>query len=163
MERIWSHLRQFYRITKEMTPSHRIDLLTDAALHYARRKATDIEAALLQRMDKAGKMQGLSEENISEVVKQAPVPVTEEDMRRMYVKEQENFRQKKNQAPPAGMCKWKKDYVKTRLKHQSLQEDILATDDDTSLMTVAVHQKIEKQLMAKIENFEESPHKALGH
>ncbi|XP_078659031.1 uncharacterized protein LOC144904191 isoform X1 [Branchiostoma floridae x Branchiostoma belcheri] len=163
MERIWSHLRPFYRITKEMTPSHRIDLLTDAALHYARRKATDIEAALLQRMDKAGKMQGLSEENISEVVKQAPVPVTEEDMRRMYVKEQENFRQKKNQAPPAGMCKWKKDYVKTRLKHQSLQEDILATDDDTYLMTVAVHQKIEKQLMAKIENFEESPHKALGH
>ncbi|KAI8483696.1 hypothetical protein Bbelb_386340 [Branchiostoma belcheri] len=72
MERIWSHLRPFYRITKEMTPSHRIDLLTDAALHYARRKATDIEAALLQRMDKAGKMQALSEENICEVVKQAP-------------------------------------------------------------------------------------------
>ncbi|KAI8511855.1 hypothetical protein Bbelb_109550 [Branchiostoma belcheri] len=53
-----------------------------------------------KRMDKAGKMQALSEENICEVVKQAPVPVTEEDMRRMYVKEQENFRQKKNQAPP---------------------------------------------------------------
>lgn len=38
VERLWSYLRQFTAITKEMTPSHRIDLLTDGLLHYARRK-----------------------------------------------------------------------------------------------------------------------------
>ena len=28
MERLWSYLRQFSRMTKEMNPSHRIDVLT---------------------------------------------------------------------------------------------------------------------------------------
>ncbi|XP_066272594.1 uncharacterized protein [Branchiostoma lanceolatum] len=42
MERIWSYLRPFFRTTKEMTPTHRQDLLTDALLHYAKRKSTDI-------------------------------------------------------------------------------------------------------------------------
>ncbi|CAM4705171.1 unnamed protein product [Leuciscus chuanchicus] len=37
MERLWSFLRRFARVTKEMTPSHRLDLLTDALLHYERR------------------------------------------------------------------------------------------------------------------------------
>jgi Kyakuja-Dileera-Zisupton transposase len=38
MERLWSYLRPFSPITKEMTESHRVDLLTDALLHYADRK-----------------------------------------------------------------------------------------------------------------------------
>ncbi|PIK42454.1 hypothetical protein BSL78_20683, partial [Apostichopus japonicus] len=35
MERLWSYLRKFAHITKEMTPSHRIDLLSDALRHFA--------------------------------------------------------------------------------------------------------------------------------
>lgn len=42
MERLWSFLRRFARVTKEMTPSHRLDLLTDGLLHYRRRKAADL-------------------------------------------------------------------------------------------------------------------------
>ena len=42
MERIWAYLRRFSYITKEMTPSHRIDLLTDGLLHYSRKKTTDL-------------------------------------------------------------------------------------------------------------------------
>jgi len=38
MERMWSYLRCFSKITKEMTPSHRIEQLTHALLHYTRRK-----------------------------------------------------------------------------------------------------------------------------
>ncbi|XP_047672600.1 uncharacterized protein LOC125138365 isoform X2 [Tachysurus fulvidraco] len=34
---------RFARVTKEMTPSHRLDLLTDALLHYGRRKSTDLD------------------------------------------------------------------------------------------------------------------------
>ncbi|CAB1338445.1 unnamed protein product [Coregonus sp. 'balchen'] len=37
MERLWSYLRTFGKITKEMTPSHRVDTLTDALLYYAAR------------------------------------------------------------------------------------------------------------------------------
>ena len=31
---MWSYLRRFSRMTKEMRPSHRVDILTDAILYY---------------------------------------------------------------------------------------------------------------------------------
>ena len=34
VERLWSFLRQFSRITKEMAADKRIDVLTDALLHH---------------------------------------------------------------------------------------------------------------------------------
>ncbi|XP_078608414.1 uncharacterized protein LOC144880223 [Branchiostoma floridae x Branchiostoma japonicum] len=140
MERLWSYLRLFSRSTKEMTPTHRIDLLTDALLHFARRKSTDIEAALLQRMDKAEKMKELSEEKICDVTKQAPVPVTETDMRRLDEEEQQSVRRKKK-TPKAAVRKWEKDYVTSLHDLHSLQETILRTEDGTD---VAVHQAIRK-------------------
>ena len=35
MERLWSFLRQFSSISKQMLPERRMDLLTDALIHYA--------------------------------------------------------------------------------------------------------------------------------
>ena len=34
MERLWSYLRRFSRMTKEMRPSHRIDVLSGALIYY---------------------------------------------------------------------------------------------------------------------------------
>ena len=34
MERLWSFLRPFNKMTKEMRPSHRIDILTHALVYY---------------------------------------------------------------------------------------------------------------------------------
>ena len=34
MERLWSYLRRFSRMTKEMRPSHRIDVLCSALIFY---------------------------------------------------------------------------------------------------------------------------------
>ena len=42
MERLWAYLRRFSFITKEMTAVHRRDLLTDALLHYAKKKNSNI-------------------------------------------------------------------------------------------------------------------------
>ena len=36
MERLWSYLRPTAKITKEMTPAHRVDTLTDFLMHYAK-------------------------------------------------------------------------------------------------------------------------------
>ncbi|XP_019643793.1 PREDICTED: uncharacterized protein LOC109484877 [Branchiostoma belcheri] len=72
MERLWSYLRPFFRVTKEMTPSHRLDLLTDATLHYARRKSTDIESSICSRWDKAEKAFTQAQEELSQIISQAP-------------------------------------------------------------------------------------------
>ena len=42
MERMWSYLRRFSRMTKEMRPSHRIDVLTDAIVYYAQKSILNI-------------------------------------------------------------------------------------------------------------------------
>ena len=34
MERLWSYLRRFSRMTKEMRPAHRIDILSHALTYY---------------------------------------------------------------------------------------------------------------------------------
>lgn len=34
MERMWSYLRRFSRMTKEMRPAHRVDILSHALLYY---------------------------------------------------------------------------------------------------------------------------------
>ena len=34
MERLWSYLRRFGRMTKEMRPSHRTDVLSSALIYY---------------------------------------------------------------------------------------------------------------------------------
>ena len=42
VERLWSYLRRYSRMTKEMRPSHRIDILCDALLHYASNSARNL-------------------------------------------------------------------------------------------------------------------------
>ena len=38
MERLWSFLRRFSRMTKEMRPGHRVDVLTSALIYYTKEK-----------------------------------------------------------------------------------------------------------------------------
>ena len=38
MERLWSYLRLFRKMTKEMTASHREDILSDALYFYAKKQ-----------------------------------------------------------------------------------------------------------------------------
>ncbi|KAG1930605.1 uncharacterized protein LOC120488660 isoform X1 [Pimephales promelas] len=109
MERLWSFLRRFARVTKEMTPSHRLDLLTDALLHYGRRKSTDLEMQLLQRLDRAEKISILAQEDISSVIREAPVLVSEGDMEKWKKREMELAQQK--QKPISTVCRWKRDYI----------------------------------------------------
>ena len=42
MERLWSYLRPTAKITKEMTPAHRVDTLTDFLMHYAKKSILNL-------------------------------------------------------------------------------------------------------------------------
>jgi len=41
-ERLWSFLRRFGKMTKEMRPNHRVDVLTDALLFYAKKRSASL-------------------------------------------------------------------------------------------------------------------------
>ena len=42
LERLWSFLRRFGKMTKEMRPNHRVDVLSDALLFYGKKKCASI-------------------------------------------------------------------------------------------------------------------------
>eukprot|EP00794_Sanderia_malayensis_P020812 gene20812-22855_t len=78
VERLRSFIRRFTAITKEMTPSHRIDLLTDGLIHYARRKNSNIEKTLMERAKKADSILKSSIEEICTLEKDFGAKITEE-------------------------------------------------------------------------------------
>ena len=44
---MWSFLRPFSRMTKEMGPSHRIDVLSDAILYYGQKGIDNIDMIVM--------------------------------------------------------------------------------------------------------------------
>lgn len=42
MERMWSYLRNFGKMTKEMRPSHRVDILVHALAYYGQKKKKNL-------------------------------------------------------------------------------------------------------------------------
>lgn len=48
MERMWSYLRRFGRMTKEMRPSHRVDVLAHALLYYGQMTKQKLRKCLLK-------------------------------------------------------------------------------------------------------------------
>lgn len=42
VERLWSYLRRFSAMTKEMHPSHRINVLSDALEYYGQKSAENL-------------------------------------------------------------------------------------------------------------------------
>jgi len=47
---MWAFLRPFSRMTKEMAPSHRIDVLSDAILYYARKEIDNIGMTVMHAL-----------------------------------------------------------------------------------------------------------------
>ena len=48
VERVWSYLRRFAAMTKEMHPSHRIDVLSDGLSYYCQKSARNLGRFLIK-------------------------------------------------------------------------------------------------------------------
>ncbi|KAI8498153.1 hypothetical protein Bbelb_240970 [Branchiostoma belcheri] len=151
MERLWSYLRPFFRVTKEMTPSHRLDLLTDATLHYARRKSTDIESSICSRWDKAEKAFTQAQEELSQIISQAPVDVSEDDIKMWCAEEKTFYQQKHAPTSTAGFPKWKKEYVTELTEYYTLREELGNEDQEEDLATSRLLLRGMKEKLVAIE------------
>ncbi|CAB4044398.1 Hypothetical predicted protein, partial [Paramuricea clavata] len=63
-------------MTKEMRPSHRIDVLTDALLHYGKKTSDKIEVLIVERLQKAQQTEKDAERdlrNLCECISSQPV------------------------------------------------------------------------------------------
>ncbi|XP_046855178.1 uncharacterized protein LOC124448226 [Xenia sp. Carnegie-2017] len=53
LERLWAYIRKFSRMTKEIRPSQRVDVLSDALLHYGKKTKINLGNLLMARMKRA--------------------------------------------------------------------------------------------------------------
>nr|XP_058956181.1 uncharacterized protein LOC131783437 isoform X6 [Pocillopora verrucosa]XP_058973186.1 uncharacterized protein LOC131799498 [Pocillopora verrucosa] len=65
MERLWSYLRPTAKITKEMTPAHRVDTLTDFLMHYAKKSISNLGERLRDHLKKAVETEKETEEQLN--------------------------------------------------------------------------------------------------
>ena len=72
MERMWSYMRAFCSITKEMSPSRRIDALTDCLLHYGRMSKSKLGERLSRRMLQAKELHKTADATFNEMTESVP-------------------------------------------------------------------------------------------
>nr|XP_029498283.1 uncharacterized protein LOC115114299 [Oncorhynchus nerka]XP_029498284.1 uncharacterized protein LOC115114299 [Oncorhynchus nerka] len=72
MERLWSYLRCFGKVTKEMTPSHRIDLLLHFSTMGKRYTRGNVVDSLPQRFSRATKVATGAESEMAEIAQSLP-------------------------------------------------------------------------------------------
>uniref|UniRef100_A0A7M5X5P9 CxC2-like cysteine cluster KDZ transposase-associated domain-containing protein n=1 Tax=Clytia hemisphaerica TaxID=252671 RepID=A0A7M5X5P9_9CNID len=78
MERLWSYLRSFSKVTKEMTPAHRMDLLSDALMHFGSKKMGNIGKHLVFLHQKANETIKSCESEIQSLCSNLSVDVNED-------------------------------------------------------------------------------------
>ncbi|XP_066281363.1 uncharacterized protein [Branchiostoma lanceolatum] len=117
-ERLWSALRPFSRMTKEMSPDHRVDKLTDALRHYSRRKVVDIDVSLDLKLDKAIKAEKIAEDNLQQAKIEAGGTFTDEDVKAWQ--EMEKVVMARRKTTSTSSPKWKKDYVAKLVRYDAL-------------------------------------------
>ena len=72
MERMWSYLRGFASITKEMSPSRRVDALTYCLLHYGRQSKSKLGERLKRKMLRAIELRKSADETLTEMMNSIP-------------------------------------------------------------------------------------------
>lgn len=68
MERLWSFLRRFGRMTKEMRPSHREDVLAHALVYYGIRTKNKLADLMYRRWGKAHHTKAIAEETFTSLM-----------------------------------------------------------------------------------------------
>lgn len=80
LKRLWSYLRRFGKMTKEMRPNHRVDVLSDALLFYAKKKSANLGKLLSDRTKRAVVVIKDSEEELINLLASLPAPVRREEV-----------------------------------------------------------------------------------
>lgn len=112
IERLWSYLGGFSKITKEMTPENRVDLLTDGLLHYGRKVKENLGETIIRKNLRAKKIE---EESLSLLTQTlAPFPEITNTRLEEWCNEEKNGEQ--NQEEKDSRYTWQEDYVVSQMQ-----------------------------------------------
>uniref|UniRef100_A0A7M5XEG6 Uncharacterized protein n=1 Tax=Clytia hemisphaerica TaxID=252671 RepID=A0A7M5XEG6_9CNID len=154
MERLWSYLRSFSKITKEMTPAHRTDLLSDALLHFGSKKMSGIGKYLVFLHQKAIKTLQSCETEIQSLCSNLDVEVTD-DMLDSWKTEEDNAVNMRGvsstQTSTTDIADWRRTYYE-KLKSFYKESSLVLISEKVS--DVALHQRKAKRMASALNSFE---------
>ncbi|XP_072023368.1 uncharacterized protein [Amphiura filiformis] len=150
MERLWSFLRRFSYVTKEMTPAHRVDLLTEALLHFSCKKNQDMDTALRNSIEKATNLAAATKDELSIYIDSLSLSLA--DANEIVAKHIENLSNDKSKDNPLSP---EETYVDLLSKQANIENE-RASCTDTERRTL--HQdhinRIEQDIRKKKANWE---------
>ncbi|XP_046864151.1 uncharacterized protein LOC124458102 isoform X3 [Xenia sp. Carnegie-2017] len=91
LERLWAYIRKFSRMTKEMRPSHRVDVLSDALLHYGKKTKINLGNLLMARMKRAVDVEETAKSDIEKLCRCFPSHRISIDDIREWMKDESTF------------------------------------------------------------------------
>lgn len=112
IERLWSYLGGFSKITKEMTPENRVDLLTDGLLHYGRKVKENLGETIIRKNLRAKKIEEESQSLLTQTL--APFPEITNTRLEEWCNEEKNGEQ--NQEEKDSRYTWQEDYVVSQMQ-----------------------------------------------
>lgn len=78
LERLWSYLGQFRKMTKEMSASPREDIISDALFYLAEKQRSKIVMLLVKQRSRLNELKHSAELEIKDIKKNSPVPIRDE-------------------------------------------------------------------------------------
>ncbi|XP_066934117.1 uncharacterized protein [Clytia hemisphaerica] len=142
MERLWSYLRSFSKITKEITPAHRTDLLSDALMHFGSKKMGSIGSHLVFLYHKANETLTSCESEIQAICSGLPVVVNEETIKSWKV--EEDIMAHKPQSQEIDLFDWQLSYY-CKLREYNKEVSLVMLSTMTS--DIEVHKQKVKRLL----------------
>jgi len=150
MERLWSYLRSFSKITKEMTPAHRTDLLSDALLHFGSKKMGNIGKYLVFLFQKATRTLNSCDSEIKTICSKLPAHVDEEIIK-SWKKEEDNAVSQNGKLIQKTPSDWKQVYY---LKLKDFYKESALVLMSEKVCDAASHQRKANRLKRNLTSFE---------
>ncbi|XP_064400958.1 uncharacterized protein LOC135347050 isoform X2 [Halichondria panicea] len=135
LERLWSYMRRFSKMTKEMRPSHRIDVLNDALGHFAYQSSMNLGDILVERMKKAVNLvQGTSSDLEALRTDSSGDPVfTSNDIKRWYAEDKSKGCTTSENMQVHVENVWQESYVEHLQSFWAIQCDLQSCTDVIAL------------------------------
>lgn len=147
-ERLWSYLRCFSSMTREMTAAHRQDALTDALLYYSRKILMKTGFLTVNRLTRAKDALTASSAELQKLLVDLQA-----DKEQVLVWEKQLLHMSENRRKGQSgvhVVSWQMKYIRMLLLHRQLSDDLANCADSVENATVAPVlnklRRIDKQL-----------------
>lgn len=138
LERLWSYLGLFRKMTKEMSSSHREDVLSDALFYLAKKLKSRIVSLLRNQSKRVSDLSNSAKKELDDLQKKSPVPLTKEMILQWKENEADILKKSKADNVDLGPHAWVLSYF-ALLQQYYLTRDSLASGASGAGGTQTLH------------------------